>query len=417
MKKLLILNGVFAVISTLTLIGGFGDTRAMPMFSRKLGVPCSTCHITPPRLNETGYRFRAAGFRMPEMIGQTDDEPFKLWDYISARLQVRHETSRSKIGSEMSTRHQTVLHAFELYPFTGAWGKYLSSNFKLTFAPEKSPAVEAANIKVNRGDEKRFFGFRAGIFHPFDGFGASDSPAAISRPFFLTNAANLDQTTFFTTWGFDQLGAEVGFDYRQTSVRATLLNGLVLAKKNGNLTAFAAQGGPLTRSSPLRRAHNTPDFQLLINHVLHPEGGGLSLYYYRGNLTLPTANDNGSFHNAFDRAALYGSYPVAKYLHLLAGFQRGRDRTRTGGTFSSEGAFAEAAVPIHELSEAGVRYDWFDPARNKPNNETEGVTVFVNAWFYQQVRIVAEYQHKSTERGSAPEREDDTFQVRFIFIK
>jgi hypothetical protein len=387
------------------------------MFSRKLGVRCSTCHITPPRLNETGYRFRAAGFRIPEMIGQKDEEPFKLWDYISARVQVRHETSRSKIGSETSTRHQTALQALELYPFTGAWGKYLSSNFKLTFAPEKSPAVEAAHIKLNVGNEKKFFEIRAGIFHPFDGFGASDSPATISRPLFQANAANFDQTTFFTTWGFDQLGAEVGFDYHHTSVRAALLNGLVLDKNNGRFTAFAAQGGPLTRSSPLRRAHNTPDFQLFINHVLHPEGGGLSLYYYRGNLALPTTNDNGSFHNVFDRAALYGSYPVAKYLQLLAGFQSGRDRTAAGGTFTSKGAFAEAAAPIHELSEAGVRYDWFDPASNKPNNEMEGVTVFVNAWFYQQFRIVGEYQHRSTKRGENPKRVDDTFQVRFIYFK
>ena len=41
--------------------------KAMPMFSRKLGVPCETCHTTIPRLNETGYKFRAAGFRFPEI--------------------------------------------------------------------------------------------------------------------------------------------------------------------------------------------------------------------------------------------------------------------------------------------------------------------------------------------------------------
>ena len=104
-------------------------------------------------------------------------------------------------------------------------------------------------------------------------------------------------------------------------------------------------------------------------------------------------------------------------MHLLAGFQRGHDRTAAGETFTSHGAFAEAAVPIHELSEAGIRYDWFDPAQDKPNNEMKGVTVFVNAWFYQQVRIVGEYQHKSTKRAGAPKRVDDTLQVRFIYIK
>ena len=33
----------------------------MPMFARKLGVPCGTWHTTIPRLNETGYKFRTTG--------------------------------------------------------------------------------------------------------------------------------------------------------------------------------------------------------------------------------------------------------------------------------------------------------------------------------------------------------------------
>jgi len=417
MKRLLLLSGVFAAMSTLTFFGGAKDTHAMPMFSRKLGVSCATCHISPPRLNETGYRFRAAGFRMPEMIGEKDEAPFNFWDYISGRVQVRYDAIRTKVGAQKTTSHDTVLQAVEIYPFTGSWGKYLSTNFKVTFAPDKDPAIENANFKVNVGNAKRYFSVRAGIFHPFDGFGASDSPATISRPLFQTSTANFNENTFFTTWGFDQAGAEVGFDYRKTSIRAAVLNGLVLDDKNGGFVPFAAQGGPLTRSSPLKRDHNQPDFQLFVNQALHPEGGGLSLYYYHGNLILPVANNNNSFRNNFDRAAVYGSYPIVKHLHLLAGFQHGRDHTANGGTFTSEGAFAEAAVPIYRLTEAGVRYDWFDPARNKANNEVEGVTVFVNAWFYQQVRIVAEYQHKNTKRGDAPKSVNDTFQIRFIYIK
>jgi len=167
----------------------------------------------------------------------------------------------------------------------------------------------------------------------------------------------------------------------------------------------------------LPRDHSTPDFQVFANHVLNPAGGGVSVHYYHGNLSLPAANNNGSFHNVFDRAAIYASYPVVRYLHVLGGFQEGRDHTATGGTFKSSGAFAEAAVPVHGLSEAGVRYDWFDPARNKPRNEIEGVTVYVNAWFYEQFRVVAEYQHKSTKRGEAPKNITDTFQIRFIYIK
>src|SRR6267143_36565 len=173
------------------------STQAVPMFARKYGVSCSTCHTTAPRLNETGYKFRAAGFRMPEEIGRESEEPFDIYNYLSARIRVRTGVTRSTVGSLTNTKHQTLVQALEIYPFTGAWGKYFSSNIKLTFAPVTSPAVAIENLyaKVNGGNERRFFGGRVGIFHPYDGYGAADNPATISRPFFQTNPANLNQST------------------------------------------------------------------------------------------------------------------------------------------------------------------------------------------------------------------------------
>lgn len=179
---------------------------------------------------------------------------------------------------------------------------------------------------MNAGKRDSFFVARAGIFHPFDGYGASDSPATISRPLVQTTPASLNQPTFFRTWGFDQLGVEVGFDHRRTSARVSFLNGIVLHQQDGRLSAFAAQGGPLTRSSPLP-AHEFADFQVFINQILHREGGGISLYYYRGNLALPITASVGAFRNTFDRVAIYRSYPAARRLHLFSGFQRGRDMT------------------------------------------------------------------------------------------
>ena len=44
----------------------------IPAFARKLNVSCNHCHTTIPRLNRTGYRFRAAGFRLPEDIGTAE---------------------------------------------------------------------------------------------------------------------------------------------------------------------------------------------------------------------------------------------------------------------------------------------------------------------------------------------------------
>src|SRR5712691_11366979 len=82
----------FALISCL-------DAQAVPAFARKFVVSCAACHTTPPRLNETGYRFRAAGFRWPEAIGsKAREERFDILDYMSARIQVRYSANRSKTG-------------------------------------------------------------------------------------------------------------------------------------------------------------------------------------------------------------------------------------------------------------------------------------------------------------------------------
>ncbi len=414
-SKLIVIAVIFALV---VLVIGRSDAEAVPAFARKFGVSCAACHTTPPRLNETGYRFRAAGFRWPTGIGIKESaEYFDILDHMSARIQVSYSASRSKTGStEASASNELKLAAFELYPFIGSWGQSFSADTKVPFGPSGAPVIENTYLKADLGDEKRFFAARIGIFHPYDGYGASDGPATISRPFFQTTPANHSGSTFFTTWGFDQLGAEVGVDYGRTSVRAALLNGLVLSEEDGKFKASAAQGGALTARSPAPSS-NTPDFQLFVNHVLNREGGGLSLYYYHGNLFLPIVGSGTFFLNKFNRVAVYGGYPVAKRLHLLGGIQRGRDHLATGETFASEGAFAEAVVPINQLTAAGVRYDWFDPARDSVNNESKGITAYVNAWFYKQFRVVAEYQHKNTNRGSASEQHDDALQVRYVYIK
>lgn len=355
---------------------------------------------------------------MPEEIGRESEEPFDIYNYLSARVQVRTSVTRSAVGPVTTTSHQTLLQALEVYPFTGSWGKYFSSDIKLTFAPVSSTAAAIENLyaKFNAGNERRFFSGRIGIFHPYDGFGAADNPATISRPLFQTIPANFNESTFFQTWGFDESGAEIGFDSGHTSIRAAILNGLVISRDDDTFTATAAQGGGLTKPSA-GPTHRAPDFQLFVNHALHSEGGGLSFHYYHGNLALPITGTPTFFRNSFDRAAIYASYPVMKRLHLFTAYQWGRDHSASHATFSSAGAFAEASVPIKGMTVAGIRYDWFDPARPKANNEMTGVTAYVNAWFFDQLRIVAEYQHGRTKRESAPMQTDDAFQIRVIYIK
>jgi hypothetical protein len=132
----------------LKVVLGGSDVYAMPMFSRKLGVSCDTCHTTIPRLNEVGYKFRAAGFRFPEQIGRAEEKKFELGDTISVRIQTRYDsqvTNQSNgaavanvVGGVAGPRKTTNALSFmeaTIYPITGAWGKYFSSESELSFSP------------------------------------------------------------------------------------------------------------------------------------------------------------------------------------------------------------------------------------------------------------------------------------------
>src|SRR5262249_51392894 len=400
---------------------------AMPLFARKLGVPCSTCHTSPPRLNETGFQFRAAGYRMPSQIGKADEKPFKFFDYNGVRLQARYDATRARTGHDAPHDNNFNLFAAELYAFTGSWGRHFSSNLKATIYPEKSYDTEdhlkvEGNVKMTVGNENRFFEVRAGVPHPMEGFGASDVGITNTRPYFQENPANFNQTTFFTPWGFHQASTTFGYYQGRTAIRALLLAGVRLHDNDHVLEPFGRRE-PFTHSSAISK-HNGVDFQLLVNRILHHNAGAVTLYYYRGNMGITIISPDGTFRpdktfqNDFDRVAFYASYPVAKRLTLLGGVMRGRDDIATGGRFSSLGAYTEAVVPvINDITHAGVRFDWFDPARNKSRNELRGITTYINLWVKSQFRFVAEYQRKNLKRGLEPDKNDNAFQLRLIYIK
>src|SRR5262249_8002190 len=106
-------TGLF-VLAVLAVCLGEREAGAVPMFARRYGGPASSGHASPPRLNETGYRFRAAGFRMPEELGQKMDErPRKITNYIGFRLQPRYVVTHTSVGDQAQTKQDANLFAAE----------------------------------------------------------------------------------------------------------------------------------------------------------------------------------------------------------------------------------------------------------------------------------------------------------------
>jgi hypothetical protein len=471
------------------------DASAMPNFARKLGdVPCSMCHTTIPRLNETGYKFRAAGFRMPEMIGKPQDQKFELGDYFAGRLQARYDTQVTNqpngapvanvlggVAGPRTTSNALSFQEFTLYPLTGAWGKYFGSLAELSTSPEDVFEIENAYVRFVYGKSDTFFTARAGIFHPWEGFGASDRPFSNARPFFQTvpiSAGGRSIPYVFQPWGLDEAGLEIGADIKRLSLRAAVLNGTLVRWNDESTTflPFPAQTGPwkgasqavsaLTKpyNSP---AHNTPDFSLNATYILHSDGGGLTLLYYRGNVATPTHCTDGTaigranpstgetcgvtaasasspygtvgntafdltsataFRNNFDRVALYGSYPIGKRFLPQGGIQYGRDDTPASPVtfpsiptlrkFDSKGAFLEGAYTFNERLTLGARYDWYKPRYAAATFNTQwAITPYVSIPLQNGFQIIAEYQHRDFQLNATNHRQNDTFQARIIFIK
>jgi hypothetical protein len=460
--------------------------EAMPMFARKYSVGCGYCHTTIPRLNETGYKFRAAGFRLIETLGKEEKEkPFELGDNFSARIQTRFDSQATNQPNGASITNcpgnvcgpRTTTSAFSfmeatLYPLTGSWGKYFASESELSVSPEDFFEIENAYVRVVAGDEKRFFTSRVGVFHPWEGFGASDRPFSNARTLFQTSpisAGGRGIPYAFQPWGLDEVGAEVGGDFNKLSLRAAVLGGTFMRFDTDADTflAFPAQTGPWKGANQAVAAlgkpvtsigHNSVDFSANATYILHSEGGGLAMAYYRGTMATPTHCTDGTaigaanratsvvcgvsaagsventdfdftdataFQNTFHRLAVYGSYPLGKFLPM-AGYQYGRDDIPVSpaafptnpamDTFNSTGVFGEGTYSVNQFFTAGIRYDRFHPNTARLNTQW-AVTPYISIPLQNGFQLIAEYQHRDFQLDATNNRQNDTFQVRVIFIQ
>jgi hypothetical protein len=466
-------------------ISAYG-ARLIPAFARKYDMACSRCHLTIPTLNEFGYKFRARGFRLPRTIGKDEEKAFSLGDNFSGRIQVRADMQKTNQpngapiancpGGVCGPRTSTTALSFQeatIYPLSGSWGKYFASETELSVSPEDFFEVENAYIRVVKGNDRNFFTGRIGIFHPWEGYGASDRPYSNARPLFQTSPISASGRAIpyvFQPWGLDEVGVEVGGDFDRLSLRGAVLSGSFMRWEDeaGAFLPFPSQTGPWKGANQAVSAlgkpynavgHNVPDFSANATYILNEDGGGVSLIYYHGNAATPTHCTDGTaigqsnattgepcgvsaagvvgntdfdfteatgFQNNFDRVAAYLSYPVGAHFLPLVGYEIGRDHTPVDPaafptapglqTLKSRGAFADGSFWINSHLTAGLRYDWYHPNTAKLNRQW-AVTPYVNIPLNNGFQIIAEYQHRDFQLDATHNRQNDTFQMRIIFIQ
>lgn len=278
--------------------------RAIPAWSRKYGVPCSTCHYpAPPKLNGFGIRFRWAGYRMPGELGQ-DVAVDEVKNYIAVQGQAMYTLSRT--GSAPAQAPLSAGDAKLWY--MGPLGKHYVGWFEFERAPDATQQL-GATVGGVWGNDRSFGGFRVGQGH----FLWETGVAGFERNVALTDAP-------LPVEGRTTGGVPFVFSDDRTGAEAFYVTG------SNRLSVQVLE--PLAGLSPA--VNNHKDYALMDQVVVDQSGSGLEFTAIYGSVLGVDTSALG-LRSTYWRIGASASHYVGN-LELLGGLVLGRDASLpTGG--------------------------------------------------------------------------------------
>ena len=394
--------------------------QAMPNFARKYGLGCASCHDVVPKLNEFGWKFRAAGYRMPDEIG-AKQPAFNLGDYFAGRLNFAiNQTSATAAspGSPTVSNFNMAFSGGSIYMLFGALTPNISSESELGFAFDGTMSISTASAGYYAGTEDAWFSARLGKLNTLQGYGGSDRGWSGSPLMNSGYAYSLEpyikgdklKPAYAGLTG-SNMGLDLGYTFGEATVHAEVLNGYTYS--NGKPTA-AVGGKPTGVGAGQAPSANDFDYMLWANYILTEDGGGISAAYYLGQADVNTGSnssnvDSAYWQNKFSRYAVYASYPIPVVKLLLeAGYEGGKDNSWSlkdfayGADVNSHGFFGEADYPITDLIGVGARYDAVTP--DNSNSSIDNINVITGYLDYNMgngLSVTASYSAKSTDTPSS----------------
>ena len=121
------------------------DTRAVPSYSRQTGLPCATCHFTPPELTPFGRKFKLDGyvFRTKPEVTEDQDKDKKVHDSTlhlleALPLSVVFDTSFTSTSSpQPATQNGNFQFPQDISLFlAGAWADHVGSFAQVTYTAQ-----------------------------------------------------------------------------------------------------------------------------------------------------------------------------------------------------------------------------------------------------------------------------------------
>ena len=277
-------------------------------------------------------------------------------------------------------------------------------------------------MRFTYGDTASFWSFRVGIFHPIEGYGASDADAllGVSSQLFPGSEAltviggNLVPTLYTITSA--ETGLEAGWNLDRLSLRAGIFNGGYVDASGAFQAAIGGSYYKL-RNSP---SYSTKEYRLFGNYMLDEHGGSIAGYAFTGSVDLPNpdaslaGNPAAMFPDRYNRYGIFATSPTFSGFKVLAGLGLGTDKewiTDTtilpykgkvaDSTASSMGYFGELDYRFDKDWSVGGRYDFFDPitGSNYQNNEISAISAFVNFCMNNGLVVAAEAMRQTTLQG------------------
>ena len=376
---------------------------AIPPWARRYNKNCSACHYpAAPRLNAEGIRFKWAGYRMPEELGEAVTVE-KIQNYISLRGRMRYDYT--KTDGQPASSSQFQFEDATLF-YGGPFGKNYGAFFELERAAENSVEL-VVNLSGAWGKENGYGGLRIGQFHWLqrEGVAGFDRPTGIRTA--IPVGSKLTASVPFS-FSNDQLGVEAYYVVSQKDrVSAELLNGINSEGKGDE--------GDQDRKK---------DFVFIDQFLLDDAGSGITTVGYYGSIVglVNTVAPNLTSH--FWRVGVTANKIVSNF-EVLGAVLYGKDLdlpTGAGAFATSENkglgywASSQYMFPKSSLTVFG-RYEYVDPNTDVANDATRrwvlGSVLPVSLPEY--LRLALEYALDVPQAPGAPKKNAVAAQVMLNF--
>ena len=368
----------------------------IPAWARRYNKNCNDCHWPAvPRLNAYGMRFKWAGYRPPDELGEQVNVA-KVENYLAVRGRMRYQYNKTE--NQPASNSQFAFEDYTIF-YGGPFGKNYGAFFELERAPDELELV--ANVASAWGKEKAFGGFRIGQFHWLQREGL----AGFDRPIGINTASPLGgKITGSVPFSFnnDQVGVEGYYVAGNNRASVEVLNGI-------NAQGIGDEGD----------TDRKKDFVFVDQYLMDEAGSGITAMGYYGSLvgldTAVASNLTSHFwrlgltaNKIVDRFEAMGMILYGKDFDLPAGAPENK-----GVGYWFQGAYM---FPKSSFTLFG-RYEYLDPNTDVSNNANHRYVLggVVPVGLPEYLRLALEGTLDSPQASGAPKKYGVSAQVMLNF--